>query len=327
MQKYLNIVSKPIFVKLLKGLILVLVLAYIYRKLKFYAATQLFDMAVAAVSDKLLLFLLPLGFVFLNWGLEALKWQKAASQVERISYKTAVMGVLSGLNIGLLLPQALGDYAGRVWHLKSAQRTDALSSVFICHFSQFLVTCMGGLLALIICYAHGYYIVGFQAVMWLSMIVFLLIIAVALVFKNQISSFARQHHWLGKYYHFLKTALEINPKLLLEIVLYSILRYMCFLGQFVFILFLFGVNMHFLMAMVAIMLVFLVKSLIPSFNFLADLGVREFSALTVFSLLHIQGQDLAVLSASLLVWLINILLPTVLGMFTILSLKISATDG
>jgi hypothetical protein len=55
-------------------------------------------------------------------------------------------------------------------------------------------------------------------------------------------------------------------------------------------------------------------------SLLSDLGVRELSAMYVFGLL---GQErLQVLSASLSLWLLNIVVPSAIGLFFVLRLKL-----
>jgi uncharacterized membrane protein YbhN (UPF0104 family) len=64
---------------------------------------------------------------------------------------------------------------------------------------------------------------------------------------------------------------------------------------------------------------FLLKSVVPSVSALADLGMRELSAIYFFSLL---GQSsLSVMSASLSLWFINIAIPSLVGLLFIWRLK------
>jgi hypothetical protein len=64
----------------------------------------------------------------------------------------------------------------------------------------------------------------------------------------------------------------------------------------------------------------LLKSLIPSLNALADVGVRELSATHLFGLL--KQPALPVLSASLSLWVLNIALPSAAGLLFVLRLKV-----
>ena len=57
--------------------------------------------------------------------------------------------------------------------------------------------------------------------------------------------------------------------------------------------------------------IFLIKSIVPSFNFLADLGIRELSALQFFE--SYGAIELNILTATLSIWILNLLIPSILG--------------
>lgn len=326
MQKYLNILSKPIVAWSLKALIFIGVLLYVLTKIDTLHKKQIISHLWDVLSNQTGILLVPMALVLVNWGLEAWKWQVSVKPVEVISYKTAVVGVLSGLNIGVLLPQAFGDYAGRIWHLSADNRADAISSVFLCHFSQFFMTCLGGLTGAVLFYSHGLYVEYLQIVLYTALISIGLSVLGLLFFKQLIKSLLFKFPFLVNNYHYFKTVLELNPKLVLTIFGMSFLRYLCFLTQFVCVLTIFGFEASVFITAGGIMLVFFLKSIIPSFNFLADLGVREFSALAVFSVLQNHSIELQIISASLFIWLINLFIPSVLGIFTIFSLRISPSQ-
>lgn len=58
-------------------------------------------------------------------------------------------------------------------------------------------------------------------------------------------------------------------------------------------------------------------------NFLSDLGIREFSAIYFFD--HFGVDLVAVINASLTLWIINILLPTIIGAPLTLKMKLRTT--
>jgi uncharacterized membrane protein YbhN (UPF0104 family) len=67
--------------------------------------------------------------------------------------------------------------------------------------------------------------------------------------------------------------------------------------------------------------VFLVKSVIPT---LFDLGVREFSAVYFFSKFGFSPEP--VMISSLILWIVNILIPSLVGTFLVFDLKISEKE-
>jgi len=65
--------------------------------------------------------------------------------------------------------------------------------------------------------------------------------------------------------------------------------------------------------------IFLLKSVVPSFTALTDLGIRELSAMYYFSLL-LQNK-VYVMSANLSLWFLNIALPRLMGLIFVWRLK------
>ncbi len=99
---------------------------------------------------------------------------------------------------------------------------------------------------------------------------------------------------------------------LTETLAWSAARYAVFAGQFGFLLTAFGVEGGVGVGALAVAGTFLLKSLVPSLSALTDVGARELSAVYFFGLL---GQTaLPVLSASLCLWLLNIAIPSAIGL-------------
>jgi hypothetical protein len=121
-------------------------------------------------------------------------------------------------------------------------------------------------------------------------------------------------------------AISTCPKrLLLKVVLLSTLRYMVFSTQFYLSIRLMGLNFTVLQCMMVIPVIYLMLAAIPTVA-LTELGVRGSVSVFLFGLLAgSNGLDasatLAVVSASTLIWLINIAVPSLAGVFVIFRLK------
>lgn len=259
----------------------------------------------------------------LNWGLEAWKWQLLGQKLEEISYLRAFRAVMVGLTLGFITPNRLGDYAGRVLELKSKARLEAIGAVFIGRFCQLVATVLVGSLGLIyfalllywraypgICLSIFFLLLVLNAAMLL--LLFNARAMVALVAAvGPLRKLAKYLAIMGSY-----TFAEMNRVLLLSLV-----RYFVFLLQFVLLLILFEVRLNPVEYISGVSAAFFLKSVVPSVSLLSDLGVRELSAMYVFGLL---GQErLQVLSASLSLWLLNIVVPSAIGLFFVLRLKLS----
>src|SRR5690606_15079905 len=111
-----------------------------------------------------------------------------------------------------------------------------------------------------------------------------------------------------------------NFRELLNTLLLAGLRYAVFCLQFGLLLSAFGIDFSFLKYVSAISSTFLLKSVMPSFSALTDIGMREVSAMHFFSLFG--DPELNVLSASLSLWFLNIVVPSALGLIFVARLKL-----
>lgn len=277
----------------------------------------------AMAGPKRLLLLLVALLMPVNWGFEARKWQLLGQKLEPLSFWRAYRAVMVGLTLGFITPNRLGDYAGRVLELKSRQRLEAVGAIFIGRFCQLVATVLAGSLGLL------YFILAF---MWhpypavaLSLLFLLLTLSVFMLLllyhANAMVAVVAAVKPLRKVVPYLALMGSYTSKETTRLLWLSLGRYAVFLGQFVLLLLLFGVELQPLQYITGVAGTFFLKSVVPSVSLLSDLGVRELSAMYLFGLL---GQArLPVLSASLCLWLLNIAIPSVLGLYFVLRLRLA----
>ena len=267
--------------------------------------------------------LAALALVPLNWGLEAWKWQLLARHLEPgHSFGRSLRAVLLGLTLGFATPNRVGDYAARILELHSRRRLDAVGAVFLGRYAQLVATLLaggaGGLYFLLKFYLAGYPAaqVGVVAAAGLGGAVALLplyrsrLLLAALALVQPLRRFRR----------YLAVMPTYRAAVLHAVLGLAGLRYAVFCGQFLLLLYAYGVRGPLGPALAAVAGTFLFKSLVPSLNALADVGVRELSATHLFGLL---GQPaLPVLSASLSLWVLNIALPSALGLLLLPGLRV-----
>jgi len=78
--------------------------------------------------------------MFLNWGIEARKWQLLVSRVERISFWNAYRSILAGQAFALNTINRSGDFVGRILYLHEGNRLRAVALSLVGSMSQILVT-------------------------------------------------------------------------------------------------------------------------------------------------------------------------------------------
>jgi hypothetical protein len=262
----------------------------------------------------------------LNWLLEAKKWQLAAASVEKINLSRALRGVLSGLALGFITPHAWGDYAGRIWHMKRADRHHALAGVLMSRASQMAITLVAGMPGLFFLLQSGEWLPDLppaflQVLVLLAALLLITALLRAGLWIQKLAAILGRYSWFA----FLKPLEGFSMKLSARLLLLSACRYLVFSTQFILILFLFKVDLPLESLAMGVGFVYLAKSVIPAFNFLSDLGVREFSALLFFSSFEVSAA--LIVLASLVLWLINILVPTIAGAFLIFKARILLRQG
>lgn len=312
---------------MLKGTVLLLMVYFIYMKWR-EGQLSFIEMGLFSVDlyerHALYLMLVPLGLVVANWGLEARKWQLLSAPVQPLSMRQATRAVLTGLSIGFVTPRSLGDYAGRILEADVKESERLVGAVLLNRLSQSLPTYLFGLAGMLYLWGHMVKVDPLYCFLLLPVVMGLGLVSLVLP--------AKRRHWLlsrlsllkGKpgtsAYRMLRIIAVYKDRQISWLLFYAGLRYSVFSFQFVWILWLAGVSLPFFTMFAGVAVVYLIKSLIPAFNFLSDLGVRELSALWVFSGFALPESQL--LLASLLLWCINILLPSVVGAVNVVRLRI-----
>jgi len=266
--------------------------------------------------------LAALALVPLNWGLEAWKWQRLARHLAPAhSFGRSLRAVLLGLTLGFATPNRVGDYAARILELPG-RRLDAVGAVFLGRYAQLVATVLAGGAGLLY-FLLKFYLVGYPAAQAGVAVAAGLVGALALLplYRSRLLLAALGLvRPLRRFRRYLAVMPTYSAAELHAVLGISGLRYAVFCGQFLLLLYAYGVRGGLGPAVAAVAGTFLFKSLVPSLNALADVGVRELSATHLFGLL---GQPLLpVLSASLSLWVINIALPSALGLLLLPGLRV-----
>lgn len=256
----------------------------------------------------------------LNWALEARKWQLLVSDIQTINFWTAFETTLTGLSLGVITPALLGDSAAKLLRLKASKRQLGLAAVMLGNGVQYYIALFFGTISLIY----------FQQVMQAphpaeSVLLLLLVLSLLvglLFFGNlqQLHRLGRKLPYSNKLAKYLSMFNGFRKGLVLRVFAYALVRYLTFCVQFYLVCLLFFASIPTLSLWVIICLIFLAKTVIPSFNFLSDLGVREFSALYFFKAYSVPASQ--VVSATLSLWFINILVPVIVGSILLIQLKL-----
>ncbi|WP_408020218.1 lysylphosphatidylglycerol synthase domain-containing protein [Spirosoma flavum] len=305
--------------------VLVAYIAHVLRQQAFNWATVQTQLRTVQHPERWAVGLLLLTPV--NWGLEALKWQILLRRVELTSFWDAYRGVLAGVSLGFALPAQLGDTAGRVLSLRT-NRAGAVGASLVSGGMQFYVAIVFGTVA----WAYHMAVVperNTQAGQWLLLVLGALSLGGVVfgVARRRLVQWLSTHPALMRFAEYWQVAGLYTDREIGRALSVASLRYIVFSGQFYLALRLVGILLPMGIAASSIGLVFLAKTITPAFNLLSDLGVREAASLWVFSPFSrsvVTVQAPVLLTATLTLWVANVLMPVLVGLLWIWKLKLTA---
>lgn len=275
----------------------------------------------------------------LNQFLEIVKWKLLIDKLEKVSLWTATKAVLTGISVSMFMPNRVGDYLGRVFVLKKADRLQAILITILGSMAQLLITILYGFLAVLF-FFPWYYDMSDPFNVWVYSGLILMILVLTFIFVFAYLNFSGFSDILrrisGRFFNRIKKYSEVfswyTSRNLLLVLLLSGLRYVVFSFQFYLLLRAFYVPINYYAAMVLIGLVYLLMTIIPTVA-LTELGVRGSVSLFVFSLyiepLGLWSEDtgIGVASAATILWLMNLALPALFGLIFVYSLRFFRTTN
>lgn len=292
------------------------VYAQLQQKIDRQAMEQLLQNVTHIKAQMLLLGVLLL--MLLNWSIELYKWQYLIKDIQELTSLNALKGMLQALALSLFTPNRIGEYSIRIMVLQKENRLKGLISSWLCSVSQLWASVVFGSLSAIYLYIYqssnqaylmGYVLIGSLAcfILWWLFIH----IKYPLIWLN--NRFLHNTGVLTKLQQQLPIVANYKRYKLNSLLLLSGFRYITYCFQF-YLLLLVCANTFSLTAMLSMAIIstiFLVQTIVPSFA-LADIGIRANIAIYLFQYFG-YNNGLAVLSATTLLWCINLMLPALAG--------------
>jgi hypothetical protein len=257
--------------------------------------------------------------MLVNWFLEAGKWKYLMSHIEPIGFYRAIESVFCGLTLAIFTPNRLGEYGGRVFFLSPRRRIVGVVAMSVGSIGQLVLTNVFGAIAA--CF-FVYRFIPIDRVLFIAVVFF------AVIFSLFFLIFYFNIRWLNgillsfkftrKYKKFYSILARYRKRELFKIITYCFARYVVFSSQY-FILFVWLVpGLHYADIVMMTCLLFLVQSALPSLD-LFDVGIRSVTAVELFK--HVTDQHVAVIACTASIWLINIIIPAILGTYFVFKLN------
>jgi hypothetical protein len=314
--------AKKIISYLIKLAILVLAFLFIYHKiLKNNKNLRNFEnLAVHVNHNKVIITLvLVVLLMVVNWVLESLKWWHLTRILAPMSIWKSIESVFCGLTWAIFTPNRIGEYGGRVMFLPNRKRIHGMFAMAVGSFGQNVITNVLGASALV-WFLYTYIPLN----TWLMVLITTAagaLMAIMLVFYFHIKWMVRllnSIQFLKKYHRFFDIMGNYKAGELMNIMWFCLARFFVFTFQYYLVIHLLVPDIQLLPMVLLMFVFFFITSAMPSLDLL-DIGVRSFTASTLFG--YITHQIVAVVVAVSLIYIVNLVIPAILGSVFVLKLK------
>lgn len=272
------------------------------------------------------LLLLVLAMMFVNWGIEARKWQLLVKPLEEIPFKVAFGAILSGVSLSVNTPNRIGEYGGRILYLRNPNKLKAIAATIVGSFSQLIITAVFGIIGFVYYLnaygitGRGYFSPGITGKLLLGTLIVICALGIILYFRLRvIVSLVEKIPWLRKIKVFIQIIARYSPAELEKLLLLSTVRYMVFSAQYLILLYALGVSFVWWQGFFMVNVIYVVMAVLPTIA-IAEIGLRGSVSLHFLGLL--SGNTAGILAATVAIWLINLVLPAAIGSILLLGVKI-----
>lgn len=251
----------------------------------------------------------------INWGLEFLKWFYTVKTIDpNVRTSQVTQSLLAGISTGFITPNRLGNFIGRMLYFKGRKGALLILGTLYGNLAQFIASLIFGV--------AGFFLIGavvfdIENQNYYSSIALIIggIAAVLYVIYPLLP--IEKHRWFKRYLNVLAKFRVKARKIALPLLLLSLVRYIVFVLQFCLLLIAFGASYsHGLIY--GLYLHYLIVTLTPTLIF-GKLVVRE--TIGLFVLGSFVFNPTVIIVASLFLWLINLGIPALTGLYFLLKVK------
>lgn len=250
-----------------------------------------------------------------NWWLETRKWLVVMQKHEAVTGRQAWQSVYAGIALSIITPNQVGDIVGKAAYLKSYDKIKGAVVSLLGGLAQTIASVTFGLLSL------WWLIYQFRDI---STVVFIVMYVLIVAFLVTLLYVYFNIRWLENLLRWqkIKTYVEAFTHYdiheLKTLLLLSLARFCIFSFQYFLLLRFFNTDISLFNSILCTSSIFLIQGFVPSFM-LVQIGVRGAAALFFFGLF--TSNTAGILLAAYSLWIINIMLPTIPGLYYLLKLK------
>lgn len=313
--------AKKIAGIVIKITILLLVAWVLYRKLNNHQNLMAFNRLMYKLGTETVTLTLTVIVVlmFVNWFLEAVKWQYLCRYIERISLWQAIEAVFCGLTWAVFTPNRIGEYGGRVMFLRPRKRIFGVVAMGVGALAQLVLTSVTGSLS-IAWFINRFFDIGTWGGIGLWVLAATYAAFFLLLYFNVrwIDRLVKRIGFMKKLYRFFGILNRYKKRELIVVFLQSLARFMVFTSQYCILMAVLIPDIDFMPMLLMIFILFFVQAALPTLD-LFDFGLRSVTASYLYS--HITDHDIAVMAIASCIWFINLILPAILGSVFVLKIN------
>ncbi len=292
------------------GTVILLYIAYKY----FYSDLRFKDLIQSSTSlferSSILPLLAILILMPINWLFESMKWQETMKPQLKLSIKEAYIAVFQGISFGIITPARVGEYGGRILYLNPEHRLSGIVSTFVCSLYQNIINIL--MASIFIIFTNLEFVQEYNKGLIVGCGFFLCVfVSIIILGLPKIISY------VSRFPFFQKKVKNINelPQQLKRInnsnvFTYSLLRYIVYCFQYLLIFEIFHISLSPQETFLAIGIIYGIQTILP-LTPLLQIGLR--GSIAVFVLSSIPDEKNMVILASYSLWLINLLIPSMIG--------------
>jgi hypothetical protein len=266
----------------------------------------------------------------LNWMAEAEKWRQFVHRYEHFPRRKALLAVMTGVSFSLFTPNRVGEYGGRMLYVHPRNQWRAIVANLVGNFCQFMVLLgIGAIGSMYI--IHRFELVdptlgnlliaaavtGSAAMLWCYYHIDLVIdIIKRLQVVHPFLPWLRQLN--------LGVIRQYSTSDLTNILRWALIRFVIYSVQYYLLLRFFGINPGIIPGFAGIAALFLLQTSIP-LPPVAGLVARGNMAVLLWE--QFGANEIAALAATFSLWVINLVIPALIGTFSFFYVNISKSLG
>jgi hypothetical protein len=271
-------------------------------------------------------FLFALVLMPFNWMAETQKWHPFIRRFEPMSPWKAMRAVLAGVAVSLFTPNRIGEFGGRILFVNPENRWKAVIINVVGNIAQFMVLLTAGAVGTVWILARFWhlkplYIQAFALVTTIGLgIMFLVYFNI-----KDVIPIARRIPVLHRFKRFVKDLQVLEnfsrPELS-DILKWAVLRYAIYASQYFFLLKFFDIKTSILDGYAGISAIFLLQTSIP---LPPVIGLVARGSLAVQVWEQMGTNEVSSLAVTFTLWIINLILPALVGTFSLFYVNIAKT--